>query len=425
MDNLSYIAMRPVWDGEIPVGLSQRDRALHCWIIGRSGSGKTTLLHNLLVQDIEAGRGFAFIDPHGDEAEALLDCIPPHRLDEVAYLDPADPDFAFSWNVLAHVPAERRPYVASSVTAIFRHLFADSWGPRSEYIAYNTLAALLSCPPGMGVSLLGVSRMLADEAYRARVVGYADDVRVRSFWEDEFGRWDQRFRAEAIAPLQNKVGALLGNPALRAILGQSRRAFDPRFAMDNRRILIANLAKGALGEQEANFLGSLVVSSFATAALARAEMPEERREPFHLVVDEFHAFTTTSFADLLSEARKYGLHLTLAHQFLDQLPNEIAAAVFGNVGTMIAFRLGARDAPLLEREFAPYPATTLLELSRFEVCVKLMTGGEIREPFLARTLPPLATDFGRRELAAARSRRHFCRPRAEVEGKIERWSGGA
>jgi type IV secretory pathway TraG/TraD family ATPase VirD4 len=292
---------RWVWGGEQPVGLRRQDRRQHLYVVGKTGTGKTTLLRNLILQDIEAGEGVGLIDPHGDLAEELLDFIPKWRTDHVLYFDPADGQWPVGFNLLKSVEPHRRHLVASAVVGSFKSIWRDSWGPRLSYLLYASVAALLEC---QNTSLLGVQRMLADSRYRDWVVRQVRDPAVRSFWEKEFAGYDRRFLSEVISPVQNKVGQLLMSPPVRLAIGQVRSRLDPRFLMDNRRILIANLSKGRLGEDKSALLGALLVSQFQAAAMARAEVPEEGRRDFYLYIDEFHNFTTDSFASILSEARK-------------------------------------------------------------------------------------------------------------------------
>lgn len=418
-DHTVHIGMRQVYGGEQPFGLRAADRRHHTYTIGKTGCGKTTMLRNLILQDIEAGQGVGVIDPHGDLASDLLDHIPPWRTDDVVYFNPADLEFPIGFNLLQSVPADSRHLVVSSVVGIFKAIWKDSWGPRLEYLLYCAVASLLEC---QNTSLLGLQRIFVDEDYRRWVVKQVKDPLVRSFWLDEFGRYDKRFLQEAIAPIQNKVGQLLTSPPVRNILGQVKSKFDPRFMMDNRRILIANLSKGALGEDKTNLMGAILVSKFQLAAMSRANVPEEKRPNFFLFIDEFFNFTTESFAGILSEARKYGLCLTLSHQYMEQLDKSVREAVLGNVGTIVAFRVGHQDADVLEQEFgASYRARHFTELANHQVCVKLLEGAETGEPFTGRTVPPTARHFGRRENLIRRSREKYANSRTNVEHKIGRW----
>lgn len=418
-EHFAQMGTRHVWRGEAPFGLSRAGRRQHLYTVGKTGTGKTTLLRNLILQDVEAGRGVGVIDPHGDLAEDLLDHIPSWRTDDVVYLNPADREFPVGLNLLPRVSEERLPLVASGVVSIFRSIWRDSWGPRLEYILHNAVAALLECDH---TTILGLPRMLSDERYRRWVVRQVTDPVVRGFWEGEFARYDKRFLQEAIAPIQNKVGQLLLGAPLRNILGQVRTKVDPRFMMDNRRILIANLSKGRLGEDRASLIGALLVTRFQLAALERADTPEEEREDFHLVIDEFQNFTTDAFASILSEARKYRLCLTLSHQYLDQLRPAVRDAVLGNVGTVVTFRVGQGDAAILEREFGgTYRAAHFTELNNHQVCVRLLEDGGVADPFTGMTLPPLEAWHGRREAIVQRSREKYASRRDVIEDKITRW----
>ena len=407
-------------------GILDPDRRQHFYVVGKTGSGKSTLLRNLVLGDIQHGRGVGLIDPHGDLAEELLAYVPRERLDgrgtnDIVYFDPGDRDYPIGFNVLDCPNAEARPFVASAVVSAFKNLWADSWGPRTEYLLSHSLLALLECP---GNTLLGIPRMLSDERFRARVLAHVRDPVVRAFWLKEYAAYPEHFRKEAIAPIQNKVGRLLTSAPLRNILGQPRSGFALRAVMDEGKVFVANLAKGRIGEDASNLLGSLLVALFGVSALSRAAIPEEARRDFFLHIDEFHNFTTESFASILSEARKYRLALTIVHQYIDQLPEPIRNAVFGNVGTLVSFAVGNKDAAILEREFAPvFSAADLVGLPRHHIALKLMIHGESSRPFSAKTLPPIGQDGGRAEHVRSQSRRRYARPRHIVESNIERWLG--
>ncbi len=415
----AYIGNRSVWGGEEPFGISRAARRQHLYAIGKTGTGKSTLLRNLILQDIEAGRGVGLIDPHGDLAEEILECIPRWRTDHLVYFNPSDTEFPIGFNLVRPMRKGETHLHASGLVSAFKHFWRESWGPRLEYILYATIAALLECE---NVTLLGVPRMLSDERYRSWVVKQVRDPMVRSFWENEFARYDRAFLAEAIAPIQNKVGQLLMAAPLRNIFGQVRSTFDFRFMIDRERIFIANLSKGKLGEDKANLLGSLLVTEFQLAAMRRAAIPEEERKDFFLFVDEFHNFSTDSFAGVLSEARKYRLCLTLSHQYIEQLQPEIRNAVFGNVGSIVSFRVGNTDADVLANEFGnDYKPEHFTELSNHEVRVKLLERGEYGEPFFARTCPPQSVFHGHRENLISRSRERYAGKRFQVENRIRRW----
>ncbi len=408
-----FLGLRHEWGGEIPFGLQPAERRQHVYVIGQTGTGKSTLLRNLILQDIEAGRGVALIDPHGDLAQEVLDQIPPCRTADVVYFDPMEPD-PLAINLL-RATSDDWHAVAAGVVSAFKKIWGDSWGPRLEYILFATVAALLHCD---NTSLLGVSRMLHDARYRAWVVKQVKDPMLRSFWNEEFAGYDHRFRQEVIAPIQNKVGQIFLAPALRNVLGQVGTKINFRFMMDRRRVFIAKLSKGLIGETHSSLLGSLLVTGFELAALSRADRAPEQREDFFLYVDEFQHCATESFASILSEARKYGLSLTLAHQYLGQLSEEISDAVFGNVGTFVAFRVGEADASVLERQFGgSFARSHFSNLENFEICARLLD----REPFCGKSLPPARVCRSRREIVMRHSRQRYCTRQRIVEERIERW----
>jgi energy-coupling factor transporter ATP-binding protein EcfA2 len=422
-DTPIIIGNRQDWGNTQPFGISAVDQRQHLYVIGKTGSGKTTLLRNMIVQHIGLGHGVALIDPHGDLAEELLHHIPPHRADHLVYFNPGDLEFPIGLNLLASVAPDDRHLVASGIVSAFKGIWRESWGPRLEYILYNAVAALLDCP---NTSLLGVNRMLTDEKYRAWVIRQIKDPFIRAFWAEEYAGYDPRFQREAIAPIQNKIGQFLLNPVIRNILGQVKTKVSIPFVMDNGRLFIANLSKGQLGHDKANLLGSLLVTQFQLAAMARANRPESQRRDFSLFIDEFQNFSTDVFASVLAEARKYRLCLTLSHQYIDQLSLPVRQAVFGNVGTLIAFRVGYADAEIMEMEFGKtFPASTLADLDRYEAAVKLLEDGTNKEPFRAKMLPPTGNRVGRKANLIARSRERFAQPRAVVDKKLQRWMTSA
>jgi hypothetical protein len=416
------IGEREVWGKRYPFGLSIADRRRHVYLLGKTGTGKTTLLRNLIIQDIEAGRGCMVLDPHGDLAEELLDYIPPRRIEDVIYIAPADLSHPVGLNLIERVAPDDRPLVAASVVSIFKHLWRESWGPRLEYVLYNSVAALLDYPPSRGgVSLMGVPRLFVDPDYRARIVKEISDPRVREFWEGEFPRYGPQFAAEIVSPVQNKIGSLLASPAVRNMLGQATSTIDIAEAMDRGRIIIGNLAKGRLGEVAANLIGSVLISATWNAALRRTAIPEDSRVDFVAYLDEFHSFATDAFASMLAEARKYRLSLVIGHQYLEQLSQPVRAAVFGNCGTLVAFGVGHADADEIAPEFDPYRVDALTMLSRGEVCVRSIDGTETRQPFLGATLPEVGWSYGRGDAVIEQSRRRYGRRREIVEGKIAKW----
>ena len=418
-DQTITIGERQGWGDPQPFGVAAVDERQHLYIIGKTGSGKTTLLRNLILQHIQLGHGVGVIDPHGDLAEELLNQIPPQRARHLAYFNPGDIEFPVGINLLANVASDDRHLVASGIVSAFKGIWRDSWGPRLEYILYNAVSALLDCHDQ---TLLGVNRMLTDEKYRRRVVRQIKDVFIKAFWAEEFAGYDEHFKREAIAPIQNKLGQFLLNPVVRNILGQVRKRVDIPYAMDNGRLFIANLSKGRLGADKANLLGSLLVTQFQLGAMARAAKPESERKDFYLFIDEFQNFSTDAFASILAEARKYRLCLTLSHQYIDQLSEPIRKSVFGNVGTLVAFRMGYTDAEAMAKEFGnTIPVSALADLERYEAVVKLLVEGANQEPFRAKTLPPVENRVGRRDKLIAQSRERFAMPRAKIEKKLKRW----
>ena len=404
---------RSDFGGIQPFGLAASERRQHLYIIGQTGTGKSTLISNAILQDIEAGRGVGLVDPHGDLAQEIVNHIPPWRTDDVVYFDPSDAD-ALSLN-LFKATGDNWHVITSGIVSAFKKIWGDSWGPRLEYILYATVAALVQCE---NTSLLGVSRMLSDDRYRAWVVRQVKDPMVRSFWVNEFEHYNRAFRQDAVSPVQNKVGQLFLAPMLRNVLGQVGSKINFRFMMDDQRIFIANLSKGSIGETHASLLGSLLVTGFELAALSRSNIAADRRQGFFLYADEFQHCATDSFATILSEARKYGLFLTLAHQYVGQLGDKVRDAVFGNVGSFISFRVSESDANVLERQYGGgYTRSHFTGLANFELCARLLN----RDPFLGASLPPWTTSRRRRDTVVRRSREKYSTRREIVEMKIERW----
>lgn len=418
-DEEIIIGEREGWGDPQPFGILIADQRQHIYIIGKTGSGKTTLLRNMIIQHIALGHGVGVIDPHGDLAEELLHHVPPRRADHLVYFNPGDLEFPVGLNVLANVAPDNRHLVASGVVSAFKGIWRDSWGPRLEYILYNAVSALLDC---RNATLLGVNRLLIDDHYRAKVIRQIKDPFIKAFWEEEYRSYDERFKREAIAPIQNKLGQFLLNPVVRNILGQVKAKVDIRFVMDHERLFIANLSKGKLGHDKANLLGSLLVTQFQLGAMTRVNQPEDKRRDFYLFIDEFQNFSTDAFASILAEARKYRLDLTLSHQYIDQLSLPVRQAVFGNVGTLIAFQIGYTDAEAMEKEFGKmFPASVFVDLNRYEAVVKLLEHGTNPTPFRAKMLPPLGNHAGRQDKLVALSRQRFTVPRAVIEDKLNRW----
>ncbi|MBI1833851.1 MAG: type IV secretion system DNA-binding domain-containing protein [Candidatus Andersenbacteria bacterium] len=404
-----------------PFGIYEDDRRRHLYIIGKTGVGKTTLIENMILQDVANGKGVALVDPHGDVAERVLESIPPERINDVIYFDPADVEHPIAFNVLEAVDPQYKYLIASGLVSSLKKIWADSWGPRLEYILRNTILALLDYP---GSTMLGIMRLLADKEYRKKVVEKIQDPVVKSFWINEFANYNERFRSEAISPIQNKVGQFLSSAIIRNIVAQPKSTIDMNAVMNEGKILLMNVSKGRIGEDNSALLGAMLITKLQLAAMDRAKMPEEERRDFYLYVDEFQNFATESFATILSEARKYRLNLIIAHQYITQMEEEVRDAVFGNVGTLICFRIGAFDAEFLEAEFAPeFTPADLVNLDKYNAYIKLMINGVTSPPFSMQTIPPSSETFNSREKVIKVSRERYTNPRSVVEEKIARWSG--
>lgn len=402
-------------------GIKTDDRRRHMYIIGKTGMGKTNLLETMVLSDIQAGHGLCYVDPHGDTAEKILDYIPSNRINDVVYVNPADQHFPIGFNILETVDDGQKHLVASGLMGVFKKIWPDVWSPRMEYILLNCVLALLDYP---GATLLGINRLLVDTEYRKRVISKIRDPIVKTFWVAEFASWSEKYATEAIAPVQNKVGQFLSAAIIRNIVAQVKSTFNPREVMDQGKILIVNLSKGRIGEDNMRLLGGMIITKIQMAAMERVDIPEAERRDFYLFVDEFQNFANESFANILSEARKYRLSLTVAHQYVKQLEEEVAWAVFGNVGTIITFRVGAEDAQFMENEFMPtYTPEDLVNLAKYEIYLKLMVDGASTAPFSANTLKPIAERTGNQEKVIAVSRERYSSPRADIEQKVLRWSG--
>jgi len=411
-------------NSNVKFGIKTDDRRRHMYFIGKTGMGKSTVLENMVIQDIQNGKGVCVVDPHGDLVEKVIDFIPPNRINDVVYFNPSDLSYPIAFNILEQVGIEQRHLVVSGLLGVFKKIWADSWGPRLEYVLHNAISALMEYPDS---TLLGIMKMLTNKTFRNRVIEKVTDPVVKSFWVDEYSKYPDRFQAEAIAPIQNKVGRFLSSSLIRNILGQVKSSFSVRDIMDEGKILLLNLSKGRVGEDNSALLGAMMITKMQLAAMSRVDTPENERRDFYLYVDEFQNFATESFANILSEARKYRLNLTIAHQYIEQIADEnVRAAIFGNIGTIVAFRVGAADAEFLEKEFYPtFTPEDLVNLSKFQVYLKLMIDGVTSEAFSANTLPPVeipASQRGLRDKIIAVSRERYAKPREVVEDKITRWS---
>lgn len=420
---ITYFAETDKRNKRVRFGIKASDRTRHVYTIGKTGMGKSTMLENMAVQDIQNGNGMAFMDPHGKTADFLLDYVPENRIEDVIYFAPFDLDNPISFNVMEDVGEDKRHLVASGLMSAFKKIWVDAWSARMEYILNNILLALLEFPDA---TLLGVNRMLSDKDYRKKVVDNVSDPSVKAFWTDEFAKYGERYMQEAGAAIQNKIGQFVSNPIVRNIIGQTKSSFDIRKVMDEKKILIVNLSKGQVGEDAANLLGSMLITKIYLGAMSRADVSQEKLAKlpnFYFFVDEFQSFANESFANILSEARKYKLNLTIAHQYIEQMDEEVRAAVFGNVGTMVIFRIGSYDAEIFEKEFSPnLTADDIVNLDFTQIYLKLMIDGIGSRPFSARTLPPIPKPaFSFKPEIIESSQKQFARPKIEVEKEISEW----
>lgn len=402
-------------------GIKTDDRRRHMYIIGKTGMGKSYMMEGMAIADIMMDRGVAFIDPHGDGIEHILQYIPDHRIKDVILIDPSDMERPLAFNPLEVNDPVFKGQIASGLVGVMKRIWADSWGPRLEYILRLTILALLDEPEA---TMLGITRMLTDKTYRKQVVKKVQDPVVKHFWVNEFSSYSEKFANEAVAPILNKVGQFLSTSTMRNIVGQPHSTFDLREAMDSGKILLFKLSTGLIGEDNAHLLGAMMVTKIQLAAMSRANVPEEERRDFYLYVDEFQNFATDSFAVILSEARKYRLNLIMANQYIAQMPDTVKNAIFGNVGTMITFRVGAGDAAAMQKEFEPaFEASDLINLPKWNIYLKLVIDGITSNPYSAQTLTLSTVTEGNQEAIRTFSREHYGRPRVEVEDRILKWSG--
>lgn len=427
LEQITYFAQTDSRNKLQKFGIKSKDRSKHVYVIGKTGMGKSTLLENMAIQDIQSGKGVVFIDPHGGTAEKLLEYVPEDRVKDVLYFAPFDMEHPVSFNIMEDVGADKRHLVVNGLMSIFEKIWEDAWSARMAYILQNTLLALLEYP---GATLLAVNRMYTDKEFRKQVVDNVTDISVKSFWNDEYAKYTDKYAQEATPAIQNKIGQFAGNPLIRNIIGQSKSSFDLRKMMDEKKILIMNLSKGRVGEGNARLLGSMLITKIYLAAMSRADESSEslsKLPNLYLYVDEFQSFADKSFADILSEARKYKLNLTIAHQYIEQMEEEVRDAVFGNVGTMIVFRVGAYDAEVLEKEFAPtFTQEDLVNLGLRQIYLKLMIDAVTSQPFSATTLPPIpAPEVSFVKEITEHSRKTFARNKIQVEKEIEEWHGKA
>lgn len=403
-------------------GIKREDRRKHFYILGKTGVGKSTVFKNMFVSDILRGEGACMIDPHGELVEELLDFIPPERVDDVIYFNPTDTSYPIGFNLLELKDKSQRDLIADGVVEVFKKQFGDSWGPRLQYILTNAVATALEA---QGTTLLSVTRLLMDKNYRKFILKQVNDPILVKFWEEEYAQMAQnpRLLAESVSPIQNKVGRFISSAVTRNIIGQVKSTIDLREIMDNKKILLINLAQGRLGEETASLLGGMIITRLQSTALERVDMPIDQRNDFYLFVDEFQNFATDSFAKILSEARKFKLDLCMTNQYIDQLPLTVRQAIFGNVGTLGSFVVSQSDASILEKEFAPtVTSEDLVSLDAHSMYIKLCIDGMTSTTFSARSLPPRFQPFGFKEKVISNSREKYGTPKDVIEDKILRWS---
>lgn len=419
-DDLTVFAKTNFRELENVFGIKTEDRSKHVYIVGKTGMGKTSLLQNMVIDDMKKGRGVAVVDPHGDFVDMVLNYVPTERLNDVVLFDPGDRENPIAFNLLENVAEDYKPIIASGLIAIFKKLWHDSWGPRLEHILRYTFLALLDFP---GSTFLSVPRMLSDEVFRGEVIEKIKDPVVKDFWEVEFNGYTDKLRQDAISPIQNKIGQFLASSTIRNIVGQPNTAINIRQVMDSKKILLVKVAKGVVGEDNAALLGAMIITKIQLAAMSRADILEIDRVPFNLYVDEFQNFATESFASILSEARKYKLNLHVANQYIEQMEDVVRGAVFGNVGTLVTFRVGATDADYLAKEFAPtFTGEDLTNLEKYHIYLRMTIDGISSPAFSATTLSLPSEKTDNLEKILALSREKYGTKRDFVEGKIKEWS---
>lgn len=418
-DTVSLFGVTNYHNNFVPFGIKRSDRRRHLYTVGKSGSGKSKFLELLIKSDFETGQGVAVLDPHGDLVDAVMRYIPENRINDVVLFDPSDTEFPIAFNPLENVGEAYKMQVTIGFIDIFKKLFGGNWSDRLEHVLRYTTLALLDSP---NTTVLSILKMLTDKNYRQKIISRIDDSVVKNFWVSEFAAWSEKFDAEAITPLLNKVGQLVSTNMIRNIIGQPKTQFTIRDIMDNKKILLMKISKGLLGEENAQIIGSMVITKMYQAAMQRADMREEARNDFYFYIDEFQNFATDTFAEILSEARKYRLNLTLAHQYMGQLIPKVQKTVFGNVGSIVSFRVGADDAGILANEYAPiFKERDIINLGVREFYIKMSVKGEIREAFSGRTLdvPKAQHDYSQEIIK--RSRQKYCNPKADVEKLLGKW----
>lgn len=424
-DGVTAFAQTDYRGSRVEFGIKREDRRKHFYILGKTGVGKSTVFKNMFISDILRGEGACIVDPHGELVEELLDHIPPERVDDVIYFNPTDTQYPIGFNLLELKDKSQRDLIADGVVEVFKKQFGDSWGPRLQYILTNTVATALDA---QGTTLLSVPRLLMDRNYRKFILKHVEDPILVKFWEEEFAQMsqNQKLLSEAVSPIQNKVGRFISSAVTRNIIGQVKSTIDLREIMDNKKILLVNLAQGKLGEETASLLGGMIITRLQSTALERVDVSADQRNDFFLFVDEFQNFATDSFAKILSEARKFKLDLCMTNQYIDQLPLTVRQAIFGNVGTLGSFVVSQSDAAILEKEFAPnISASDLVSLDAHSMYIKLCIDGMTSNTFSAVSLAPRFEPFGLKEQVIASSREKYGMPKEVIEEKIIRWSNQA
>jgi len=422
-DKLSLFGVTNFHNQNFKFGIKREDRRRHLYVVGKSGTGKSKMLELLIKEDILAGRGVGVLDPHGDLVDSILKYIPKERIDDVVYFNPADFDFPVAFNPLEQVPPEMRVRVTIGFIDIFKKLFGNNWTNRLEHVLRYTTLALLDSP---NTTVLSILKMLSDKNYRQKIVSRIQDSVIKNFWVNEFAAWSEKFDNEAIMPILNKVGQFVSTSLIRNIVGQTANKINIQEIMDQGKILLMRISKGNLGEENAALIGSMVVTKIQQAAMARTGTAEEDRRDFYLYCDEFQYFATDTFAEILSEARKYHLNLTMAHQYMGQLSHMIRTTAFGNVGTIINFRVGAEDAAILENEYTPiFKVRDIINLGVREFYVKMSVDGELRDAFSGRTLNVATPKEHFTDEIIRRSRAKYANPRSEVEAELKKWDESA
>ncbi|MEK9132549.1 MAG: DUF87 domain-containing protein [Patescibacteria group bacterium] len=423
LDKVSIFGVTNFHNQNFKFGLKREDRRRHLYVVGKSGTGKSKMLELLIKEDIMAGHGVGVLDPHGDLVDSILKYIPENRINDVVYFNPADFEFPVAFNPLEHVPPELRVRVTIGFIDIFKKLFGNNWTNRLEHVLRYTTLALLDSP---NTTVLSILKMLSDKNYRQKIVSRIQDSVIKNFWVNEFAAWSEKFDNEAIMPILNKVGQFVSTSLIRNIVGQPTNKIDIQDIMDSGKILLMRISKGNLGEENAALIGSMVVTKIQQAAMARTGIPEENRRDFYLYCDEFQYFATDTFAEILSEARKYHLNLTMAHQYMGQLSHMIRTTAFGNVGTIINFRVGAEDAAILENEYTPvFKVRDIINLGVREFYVKMSVDGELRDAFSGRTLNVSAPKDHYSTEIIRQSREKYANPRSQVENDLKKWDESA